>query len=197
MRRWIKRGLIVLAALVVSLVGFVVYIHAAYPAHQHCIKIAGVGFRMYEGDHQGRLPFDTNGFGDALMVLIKSGSLDEPTNAWRFVTGVGDNGKIFREALVSGAHIPEASCTRVYAQGLSETNDPEIAVLFDRFATPGGDHFHFPGRKLVREVCFLDSHMEAISDAEWTDFSSNQVELLVKNGIPRPTARHYYDLTKR
>ncbi|MGD0615014.1 MAG: hypothetical protein ABSA69_06180, partial [Verrucomicrobiota bacterium] len=68
-----KRGLWVLAALLASLVGAVNYLHETYPVHHHCIKFVGVGFRLYEGDNQGRLPFTTNGFGDALMALVKSG----------------------------------------------------------------------------------------------------------------------------
>ena len=191
--RWTKRILWGLLALVAALVTFVAYCWIFYPAHQHCIKAAGMHFLLYEEDHQGRLPFDTNGFGDALMLLVKS----YPPDGWRCLTGVGDDGSVFRAALAFGAHIPEEKCSRVYVQGLSETNDPNIAILFDRYSNPGGDHFRRPWGPMLREVCLLDGSMQIIAESNWSRFSSNQIELLVQNGIPRLTAQHYYALTKR
>jgi hypothetical protein len=186
-----------LAGLAAALVAAVAYLHAAYPVHRHCMKCAGAGFRIYESDHQGRLPLDTNGFGDALMLLVKGEYLGDPQDGWHFVTGVGDDGSIFRAALASGGHIPEEKCSRVYVQGLSERNDYGIAILFDRYASPGGDHFHSPWGRPAREVCLLDGSMQIIAETNWAQFSSNQIELLVRNGIPRATAQHYYALTKR
>lgn len=196
MRLWIRRSFWGLAALVAAVVAIAAYLHAAYPMHQHCIKVAGLGIRMYADDHQGQLPLATNGFGDALILLVKSGSLGHSEDGWHFVTGVGDDGSVFRTALISGAHIPEEKCSRVYVQGLNETNDPNIAILFDRYSSPGGDHFHLPWRPLVREICLLDGSMQIIPEANWALFSSNQVELLVSNGIPRNMARRYYALPK-
>lgn len=195
--RWTRRILWSLLALVAGLVAFVAYRWTFYPAHQHCIKAAGMFFSLYEGDHKGRLPFDTNGFGDALMLLVKSGAPGEEQERWSVVTGVGDDGSVFRAALASGAHIPEEKCSHIYVQGLSETNDSNIAILFDRYSTPGGDHFRRPRGPLIREVCLHDGSMQIVADANWPRFSSNQIELLVQNGIPRATAQHYYDLTKR
>jgi hypothetical protein len=43
----------------------------------------------------------------------------------------------------------------------------------------------------------LDSSMQIIKESNWAQFSSRQIELLIQNGIPRPTAEHYYALTKR
>jgi hypothetical protein len=154
-------------------------------------------FSIYEGDHHGQLPFDTNGFGDALMLLVKSGTAGEEQERWSVLTGVGDDGGVFRAALASGAHIPEEKCSRIYVQGLAETNDHNIAILFDRYSTPGGDHFRRPWGPMVREVCLLDGFMQIVAETNWAQFSSNQIELLVANGITRPMARHYYDLTKR
>jgi len=195
--RWTKRVYWGLLALLVLMAASLACFWVVYPVHQHCIKVAGTLFRFYEDDHQGRLPFDTNGFGDALMLLIKSGEMGDVQDRWRYVTGVGDDGSVFRAALVSGAHIPEEKCSRVYVQGLTEANDPNIAILFDRYSTPGGDHFHALWRPLVREVCLLDGSMQIIAEQNWAQFSSNQIALLVINGIPRPVAQHYYALTKR
>ena len=194
MNRWIKGVLLGLAAPVMALVAFVAYGWIFYPAHQHCIKESGTLFSFYEEAYNGRLPFDTNGFGDALMLLVK-GTNGDPEN-WRYVTGVGDDGSVFRAALVSGAHIPEEKCSRIYVQGLSKTNDPSIAIFFDRYSSPGGDHFRRPWGPMTREACLLDGSMQIVAEAGWSRFSSNQVELLVQNGIPRSTAQHCYALTK-
>ena len=37
-------------------------------AHQHCIKQTGLAFHMYAEEHNGQLPFSTNGFGNALLL---------------------------------------------------------------------------------------------------------------------------------
>jgi len=194
---WTKRVLWGLLALAVALVAFWSYCWTFYPVHQHCIKLAGTYFQLYAGDHEGRLPFDTNGFGDALMSLVKSGDAGEAQSRWSVLTGVGDDGRVFRAALASGAHIPEEKCSRVYVQGFGETDDPEIAILFDRYSSPGGDHMHSPWGPLVREVCLLHGSMQIIAETNWAKFSSNQIELLVAHGIPRATAEHYYALTQR
>jgi hypothetical protein len=36
--------------------------------------------------------------------------------------------------------------------------------------------------------------MPIIPEKDWAAFASNQVELLVKDGIPRATAWHYYEI---
>jgi len=50
---------------------------------------------------------------------------------------------------------------------------------------------------MVREVCLLDGGMQIVRESNWPQFSSNQIALLVQDGIPRATAEHYYALTKR
>ena len=179
-----------------AFIGWFAYFQRFY-VHQHCIVQTGFAFRAYEEDHQGRLPFDTNGFGDALMLLVKGGYLGDVQNGWRFVTGVGDDGSLFKAALASGGHVPEEKCSRVYVQGLGQMNDFNIAVLFDRYSSHGGDHFRRPWGPLVREVSMLDGSMQIVKKKNWDGFSSQQIELLVQNGIPRATAQHYYALTKR
>jgi hypothetical protein len=156
--------------------------------HQHCIKQTGLTFRMYEGDHFGRLPFSTNGFGDALLQLVDT---NETYNI-RLICGPGDDGQLFYEALANHSVVPEEKCSRVYIQGLCETNDPQICILFDRNSCRGGDHFRSPWGHRVREACLLDGAMGIISDEKWPEFSRNQVELLVAAGFSRSNALHYY-----
>lgn len=106
----------------------------------------------------------------------------------------GTKGQVFKRALMTGERIPEEQCSRTYIQGLSETNDPQIVILFDKKSCPGGDHFRRPWGPREREICLLDGSMQGVSDKRWPEFSSNQVELLVQAGIPREAAKKYYQL---
>jgi len=155
--------------------------------HRHCIKVTGSAFLLYAQDHSGTLPFHTNGFGDALLLLVRGEYL--PGVAW--ICGPGDDGTVFSNALVRGSHVPEEQCSRVYVQGLTETNDPMICILFDRRSAPGGDHSYGWGRP-VREACMLDGSMESISDERWPEFCRRQIDLLVAAGWTRERAQQYY-----
>lgn len=159
--------------------------------HQHCIKQAGFTFRIYSSDHQGRLPFSTNGFGDALLILVRA---DPPS--MHSLCGPGDDGRLFNEALQNNSVVPEDQCSRVYIQGLSETNDPQLCILFDRNSCRGGDHFRSPWGHRVRELCLLDGSMQVIADEHWPEFSETQVELLVAAGFARTNALHFYPAAK-
>ena len=195
-KKWVIWGSLILCPIFFVAAFVLMMVFNAFHAHEHCIKQAGLAFKMYSMDNNGKLPYDTNGFGNALLLLVKSGHLGDTNGQYSIgpITGPGDDGKLFREAIKTGARIPEEKCSRVYIQGLSETNNPEIAILFDKKPTPGGDHFRRPWGPLVREVCLLDGSMQVIPDKSWSRFSSSQVELLVQDGIARETAQHYHQL---
>lgn len=160
-------------------------------SHRHCIKNAGSAFRMYAGAHGGVFPFHTNGFGDALAAL----AVELPDYAHSLV-GVDHNADWLLAAGTNKVNVSEDRCTRIYVQGLSDTNNPEIAILFDRYAVKGGDHFRgIPGQRHLREVSPISGGMWSITADRWPAFASNQVELLVKEGIPRATAEAYYKPT--
>ncbi len=164
-----------------------------FPVHEHCIKCAASSLQLYAASHQGRFPYNTNGFGDALVSLVTA---EEDTNAFtiKIITGVGDDGQFFRAGLTNGSHVAESNCSRIYIQGLTDTNSPEIAILFDAYQTRGGDHVRVPWRPLMREVCFASGDVQFMRETSWPKFSSNQIELLVKEGIPRTRAEEYYRL---
>jgi len=60
------------------------WLHHLKKVHQHCMKIAGMTFLGYARDHGGVFPCHTNGFGDALLLLVK----DSPQDI-RFICGPG------------------------------------------------------------------------------------------------------------
>jgi len=159
--------------------------------HRHCIKQASMFFGMYSSEHQGQLPISTNGFGDALLILAR----EDPTSI-HSLCGPDDEGHIFKEALQNNSVVPEDQCSRVYIQGLWETNDPQICILFDRISCKGGDHFRSPWGHRVRELCLLDGSMQVIRDEDWPEFSRRQVKLLVAAGFTRTNALHFYPAAK-
>ncbi len=157
--------------------------------HAHCMPQAGGAFRTYASDHGGRFPYHTNGYGDALLQMTH-----EMGTYWGPLTGPGYDAEVFARAARAGQHLSESACGRVYVQGLSETNNPEIALLFDKVAAPP-DHCHFPRRLwwgVVREVCFVDGSWRMVPISEWPDFARRQVELLVADGFPKTQAQQLY-----
>mgnify|MGYP007070990271 CR=1 FL=1 len=143
--------------------------------------------RIYAAEYGGKFPVHTNGFGDALALLVAKSEAD----AARYFVGVGDDGAWLQAAATNGSNVPEDRCTRIYVQGLDESKY-ELAILFDRYAVRGGDHFRSIFRPYVREVCMADGSMQVIRQENWATFASNQVELLVREGVSRATAEAYY-----
>jgi hypothetical protein len=190
-----KRRLTVFFGAVVVVVAFCAFYARTHPLvfnesffeHAHCIVLAGQSLRIYAQDHEGRFPYHTNGYGDALLLV---------TDAWfPSLTGPGYDVGVFERALKTGQHVPESECGRVYVQGLSETNDHEIALLFDKLPTPGGDHCNGLARiraPLAREVLTIDTDRRVIRESEWQAYAKRQIALLVAAGILREQAEKYY-----
>jgi hypothetical protein len=195
MRPRIKKLLKICLSLLAILALSGVYYYRTHPLvfnesffdHAHCIVGAGLSFRMYAGDHGGGFPYSTNGYGDAL-VMVNDG-------ADYALTGPGYDTKVFERVRHTGKPAPDNEFGRVYVQSLSETNDPEIVLLFDKLPTPGGDHCHLFQRftaPLCREVCFVSGSHQTIKETDWPAFSQHQIELLVAAGIPKSQAEKYY-----
>ena len=176
-------GLLALVLMVLAVVALNVW----FPAHQHCMKQTTLSLRTYAIDHDGRFPFHTNGFGDAVVLLLKE-DLCGPT----MFTAPGDDGSLYKECMKTGAHMPEERCTRAYVQGLSESNNPEIALVFDRYPTRGGDHFRRPWGPLLRDVGMLDGSMVTVREEKWPEFRRRQIDLLLAEGISRTQAEKLY-----
>ena len=166
---------------------FGIYCGSKY-VHRHCIKITGLAFQEYAGDHNGHFPFSPNGFGNALLLMVNTNRLSDVM----LICGPDDDGHLYIEALKNHSVLPEEKCSRVYIQGLSETNNPQICILFDRNSCRGGDHFRSPWGHRVREVSMLDGSMQVIRDEDWPEFSRKQVELLIAAGFSRTNALHLY-----
>jgi hypothetical protein len=153
--------------------------------HAHCWKIAEGYLDMYAQDHGGHFPFHTNGYGDAVLLI---------PDVWLgCFSGPGYDTKAWEQARRTGGHVPEDLCGRVYVQGLSVTNDPDIIILFDKIPSPG-DHRHLfarIGAPLVREVVKIGG-VEILPESKWPAVVRRQIELLVDAGIAREQAERYY-----
>lgn len=159
----------------------------SFLSHAHCIKGAGLALIFYADENGGNFPFHPDGYGDALLLL------DE--NSDDSLTGPGYDTRVLKRVRKTGENAPENEFGRVYVQGLSETSDPNIALLFDKLPTPGGDHCHLFRRMtapLGREVWTIGLGMQFIPESEWPAFSKNQIGLLVNAGIAREQAEAYY-----
>lgn len=197
---------IVTAGLVLTtIIGVAVFVYVksnpmifneSFFGHAHCISAAGSSLGIYANDNSGKFPFHTNGFGDAVLMLLKH---TQQTSVY-FLTGPNDDGRILHDALIKGTDVPENLCSRIYVQGLSISNDASIAILFDRNPSPGGDHcggFRRMFAPLTREVLFVDGSHKSIAETRWPEFVTNQIKLLVDAGFTRSDAETLYASTLR
>ena len=163
----------------------------SFLGHALCIAAAGLTLVTYAKVHEGRFPFHTNGFGDALVSLLRSTG----ESSTSIITGANDDGGVFRDALANGTHVPQELCSRIYVQGLSETNGARIAILFDKEPSPGGDHCHGLRRIFApstREAAFTDGSHETVLETAWPQFAASQIDLLIAAGLTRSNAEAIY-----
>lgn len=187
-----KRWLI---AFVVTALAFAVYIwthplvfNESFFGHAHCMPQALGALNQYAVEHFGKFPTHTNGYGDALILLVPE------YTPWSILTGPGYDAAADKQWKQSAANVPEPECGRVYVQGLTTSNNPEIAILFDKILNPG-DHCHLLKRlwaPLRRDVGFVDSNFRSVLESKWAEFAKNQIELLVKDGFDRAAAEKLY-----
>ena len=195
MTRLTRRRLSVLGTLLAVACAFGFYyvrmhrlvFNESFFGHSHCMTSAGLDLVSYASEHGGQFPSHPNGYGDALL-LVNNGS-DAA------LTGPGYDTQVFERVRRTGEDAPEREFGRVYVQGLSNTDDPEIAILFDKLPTPGGDHcngFRRFSAPLGREIWTIGSGLRFVPESEWPTFAKEQIELLVAAGIAREQAEKYY-----
>jgi len=185
-RKW--RWLLLSFAVFVALVCVYVRTHPLVfmNTHAHCIKFAYQEMTRFAGEHEGRFPSHPKGYPNALLLL------DE--ESFHTLTGPGYDAAPLREAKRTGRALSEEECGRVYIQGLTTKSNWELALLFDKLPTPGGDHCPFPIRiwaPLGREVLLM-SGRRFVPETEWPEFAKKQVDLLVQEGFDRQEAERLF-----
>jgi hypothetical protein len=187
--KWKWRWLLLALTLLPGLVWVYVRTHPLVfmDVHAHCIKYAGIQLEGYAADHDGRFPSHPKGYGNALLLMNE--------DCFQSLTGPGYDAAPFVEAKRTGSDLPEEECGRVYIQGLTKKSNSQIALLFDKLPTPGGDHCHLPFRlwaPLGREVWLVGTEQIFVSESDWPDFTKKQVELLVQEGCERQEAERLF-----
>jgi hypothetical protein len=188
-RRWVRLLLVFVGLGVVGLIYVPTHPLVFMDTHTHCIKIAGLELEQYASEHDGRFPFHPKGFPNALLLMNE--------DCFHTFTGPGYDASPFHEAKKAGIELSEEECGRVYIQGLTKKSNPELALIFDRLPTPGGDHCHLPFRvwaPLGREVWLVGLGHIFVRESEWPEFSRKQVELLVQEGFERKEAERLFAL---
>jgi hypothetical protein len=187
-RRWFLLSAALVTVLTVLTVSYVrAHPLVFMPTHAHCIQCAGLALEIYADQHQGRFPFDPKGYPSALLML------DE--GYFTNLTGPGYEAAPLIEAKRTGKRLSEEECGRVYVQGLTTKSNQEIALLFDKLPTPGGDHCHLPLRlwqPLGREVWCVGTSRSFIPESEWAEFTRKQVDLLTQEGFDRAEAERLF-----
>ena len=156
-------------------------------AHAHCIAFAGLQLEEYASEHEGRFPSHPKGYPNALLLMHE--------DCFHSLTGPGYDAAPLVEAMRTGSDLPEEECGRVYIQGLTKKSNPELALLFDKLPTPGGDHCHLPARMWApvgREVWLVGCGHIFVRESDWPKFASEQVELLVQEGFEREEAERLF-----
>ena len=176
---------IVLAAIGISLFGYMKW-KFPYGWSHCCIKGMGLSLRTYAMDHDGRFPAGGDA-PEASLSLLYSNYVDAYTLRGKTVPLA-----VAQAALAKDGKLGPDSCGWHYVEGLTEADDPQIAILWDKV---GLGH---NGERLKRgghEVAFADGSGQVISGARWPEFLENQRQLLAKRdeqakkGVPALTGK--------
>lgn len=194
MRRWFKRlayslGLLAICSFFVAwyVRSHPLVFNESFWQHAHCIKGASGSFYDFAHSNAGKFPESPDGYGAALLQLNEE--------YYYALTGPGYTDQPMVAAKLRGQVLAEADCGRVYVQGLSKISSSELVLLYDKLATPGGDHCHFLARisaPLGREVLFVSGMTEFVLETDWVGFVFKQRQLLTQAGFDLQAINHVY-----
>lgn len=160
------------------ILGFVVrlYNRSQYPyGWSHCcLKGLGLALQNYAEKHNGRFPAGAGCPEASLSLLYREGYLDAETLRGKTVPV-----EKVKSILERGELLGPDSCGWHYVEGLTTSDDPHLAIVWDKV---GLDH---NGRDLNggHSVWFLGLGDEVVPASDWPQFLECQQELLAD----RPT----------
>jgi hypothetical protein len=163
----------------------------AYAWHKHhypygwshcCLTGLGGSLRLYSGDHNGKFPAGGSSPEASLSLLL--------TNYCDLYTLKGKTVDIEAAEAVfeQNGVLDSNTCGWYYVEGLTEGDNPEIAIVWDKIAGLGHN-----GQRLQNEsraVLYLDGHEGYIPASQWAEFLQHQQKLLaarperLKQGLP-------------
>ncbi len=183
--KWLAGTVIVLFLLGVSLFGYWKW-KFPYGWSHCCAKGMGLALRTYAMDHDGRFPTggDTP---EASLSLLYSNYVNAYTLRGKTVPL-----QVAQTALAKDGKLGPESCDWHYVEGLTEADDPQIAILWDKVGLGhNGERLKAGGHMVV----LVDGSENYVSRAKWPGFLKQQKELLaqrseaVKQARPALTAR--------
>ncbi len=134
-----------------------------------CAKGVGLALREYAMDHGGFYPAG-GGSPEASLSLLYSNYLDAYTLRGKTVPL-----EVVQQALAEDGKLGPQSCGWHYVEGLTDADNPQIAIVWDKVGLghngqrlKGGGH----------EVVFLDGTTTTISARQWPDFTERQKQLI-------------------
>lgn len=134
-----------------------------------CILNLGLALRLYADDHGGHFPVgdDTP---EASLSLLYSNYLDAYT-----LRGKSVPLETVQKALKQTGKLDPTSCGWHYVEGLTEADDPQIALIWDKVGLGhNGQRLRSGGRELI----LVDGSRTLVSVAEWPAFLEKQKQLV-------------------
>ena len=145
-----------------------------------CSKCLGMSLRLYAEDNNGLLPCGAATPEGSLSLLLKS----DPS-VKRALRGKNISQRTVDEAIARDGLLGPASCGWHYVEGLRESDDLQIAVVWDKAI--GLSHNGERASGLMHEVVMLDGSMQYITRKHWPEFVEQQKRLLIAAMAERGT----------
>lgn len=89
------------------------------------------------------------------------------------LAGLSGNKNLLRQQIANNAPVTEEACSWVYWPGLRSTDNPDIALIWDR---KSGVRFN-GSRAAGHDVGFVGGYMRQIPDRDWEMFLKDQEQL--------------------
>ena len=161
------------ASTIVIILGLVLtywqgYRHAyPYGSQPAALPILLNALRSYAMDHSNRFP-DIGGDPYRSLQALYPGYISPD-----YLAGISGDHKGTKRQILGGGHLNSNISSLVYVPGLSLTNDPQTAILWERRTGVAFNGRRSPGRP----VGFISGEVKQIPDTEWRIFLSNQAAL--------------------
>jgi hypothetical protein len=178
---------VTLAVVVGAFVAGWTYYERTYPyGWSHCCIIQMMmGFKMYANDNGGRYPAGEATAEASLGLLLRSNYVDPDT-----LRGMTVPLETVRRRLEEHKPLDADSCGWQYIEGLTEADDPEIAMLYCKQALGhNGQRTKDGGRQVV----FVDTEIRWVSGQEWPSFLEKQRQRLSKRTEPEKAGQLVVD----
>ena len=172
-------GLVIVGALVAT--SGAIYWRWKYPyGYSHCCIIGLMqALESYARSHDGRYPAGQSSPEAALSLLYKTGDLDPYT-----LRGMTITEHTTRSILESGKLLSPSTCGWHYQEGLTEADDPKLALAWCKEPLGHNGERTSSG---ARQVVFVGGELQWIDGKHWPGFLEEQTTLLTKR-TPRARA---------